>query len=100
MLSAYGEDGATFKHRLLDFFFYPAFVLLGLYSFLIAIQWLAKSSIGLHIPTLSEINIAQIGDGVRRFFYIAYISIGSTLMLLMGYSTGVLGTLFLGRICL
>ena len=100
MLSAYGQEGATFKQRLLDFFFYPAFVLLGSYSLLLASSWLANASVGLHLPPLYEINIAKIGNGARRFFYITYISIGSVFAPLTGYIIGVIFTIFYGRIFL
>lgn len=100
VLSAYEQEGATFKYRLLDFFFYPAFVLLGLYSSLLATSWLAKVSVGLHLPPLNEIHIAKIGNGARRFFYITYVSIGSVLAPLTGYGTGVIGTIFFGRVFL
>lgn len=100
VLSAYGQEGGIFKHRLLDFFFYPAFVLLGLYSALLATIWLAKASVGLHLPTLGEIHVAKMGNGARRFFYIVYMSIGSVLATLTGYGAGVIWTIFFGRILL
>lgn len=100
VFSAYEQEGGIFKHRLLDFFFYPAFVLLGLYSSLFATTLLAKTSIGLQLPPLGEIHIANIGNGARRFFYIVYMSIGSVLAPLIGYGAGVIWTIFFGRIFL
>ena len=100
VLSAYEQESGIFKYRLLYFFFYPAFVLLGLYSVLVVIKWLAKASIGLHLPPLSEIQLARIGDGGRRFVYIAYMSIGSALTTITGYGAGVIWTIFFGRVFL
>ena len=99
VLSAYGQEGGIFKHRLLDFFFYPAFVLLGLYAALLATKSLAKAS-GVHLPILGEIQVVKMGNGARRFFYIVYMSIGSILATLTGYGAGVIWTIFFGRIFL
>ena len=100
VLSAYGEEGANFKHRLLDFFFYPAYVLLSVYSLLLVTKWLAKASIGLNLPRLGEIQIVIIGNGARCFFYVIYLSLGSVLALITGYESGVIGVTFYGRIFL
>lgn len=93
-LSVIELAGDLFKRRLLDLFIYPGFVFIGTYSLVLITAWLAKVAIGLNLPRLGEMRIDTIGNGVRRYFSMVYLALGSLLALIAGYVLGVFWAVF------